>query len=250
MKLNKIISAMCLLSSCSSMAQELITFKAGDVATAEAFNNNFKVTHDATLENAQQIEAASQKADSAEQNVEALTQQIQSLTKTIESLTNNRFEVYMDDYGLLGEVISFGGGINTRAVVKKGDLIFNINGSMISTKAAYYTDEQCTQPVVEASASAQRGLGNVLVAHDKDGGLYTVNEQSTKVDGQSVYSFSPYFESPETPMELRCMEAYQGGNFTGFVPTKIDTPDFVKVEVGQLITYASLLRAISIKHAQ
>ncbi|NOU49824.1 hypothetical protein HG263_04655 [Pseudoalteromonas sp. JBTF-M23] len=229
MKFKKITSSICLLASFSGMAQELVTFKAGDVATAEAFNQNFQLTHSATVENAKQVESVLEKVNVIEQKANGVEQEINRVSEKIAAMSNRTLHLYMDGYGLLGEVLSFGGGINTRAVVKKDDLIFNINGDYISVASVQYTDDKCTKPVVHLRSSLLRGLGTVLAGYDKDGALYTLSEHSTKVEGQNVYEYANYSNGPLEPSQLTCQQTYHGENYTGFTVNKIDTPDFISV---------------------
>ncbi|WP_440056438.1 hypothetical protein ACSLBF_20210 (plasmid) [Pseudoalteromonas sp. T1lg65] len=365
MEFNKAIYVFCAVASFSSLGQELIKFKSGDIATAESFNNNFELLNQNTLANANKLDANSElllsyvewldtfkeeqfswntaielnmqklsksyesvnanlaKAENNSQYISVLQQQlssesnridnqavliskniqesqalktqldeigenldsnvpfinqnaqalaahsqtlnshgqnisensraIASVTQRVSSINAPKFTVYMDDYGLLGEVMSFGGIVSIRSVVmKKDNLIYNINGSRLSLRIVSYMDENCTVPIVYARDAALRGLGDAVVSMDLKGDLYAVNLQSEKYVLENIYSLQKVNpETFETYDRPKCLLDSTSKNGIRMISVfKVDTPDFVyQTDLNTDFPTTNLSNAIYINYA-
>ncbi|MBQ4860733.1 hypothetical protein J8L98_03355 [Pseudoalteromonas sp. MMG013] len=160
----------------------------------------------------------------------------------------------MEDYGLLGRVLSFGGGIHTKAVVEKDGLIFNISGDFINLSGVDYADDNCKNAIIERGASILRGLGTVLAGISDKGALYVLNNGSKPVILNEAYGFKYYdHENDAVLEEPKCVPLNLSKPFTGFTVNQVETPDFIKMEVNMdvihPITFAYLRNAVYIKKA-
>ena len=154
MNLIKTLSFSALALAMNVNAAELIEFKKGDVATAEAFNSNFE-------------------------NLNA-------------AITNiPRLQLHMKDFGVIGNVIQGNGNVNQlRALIETENEFFSISGSNLGVSQSYYSDAQCLIPVANDRHAVFKGLGKkVIVAYKKNStDLVVVDSTSVSTTLYTLYS--------------------------------------------------------------
>jgi hypothetical protein len=176
---NKFILTSCALLFCAhSNASEVevpTTFVSGTVAKASEINGNFKALADGINDN-------NAKADA---NALAIAENKASIQSS--SSGQPILQLYVKDYGLVGNVI---GGSGIATIIDAGNEIILIQSGRPFLGSIIYTDAECLNPVVTVTYGLYRGLGKtVIVSFDAEStNLYAVDADSTLTESATYYA--------------------------------------------------------------